>query len=108
LYLCFDFSLKASLSFIKMLVRGQFWLVGFLHKVMFLVLFLSLLVFGEKELADEESSSTTSLVVVVDKLKEYSPGLYGKQLKRSLRHSFDALFSSKRKVPNASDPLHNR
>ncbi|KAJ6939810.1 hypothetical protein NC651_006083 [Populus alba x Populus x berolinensis] len=25
-----------------------------------------------------------------------------------LRHSFDTFFSSKRKVPNASDPLHNR
>lgn len=28
--------------------------------------------------------------------------------RQSLRHSFDGLFSSKRKVPNASDPLHNR
>ncbi|KAE8683529.1 putative Cytochrome P450, family 81, subfamily K, polypeptide 2 [Hibiscus syriacus] len=30
------------------------------------------------------------------------------QEKRSLRHSFGVFFSSKRKVPNAADPLHNR
>lgn len=69
-----------------------------MQKLIFLV-FLSLLVFGEK---DEESS-----LIVVDKHKQ-SPRLQKMQLKRSLRHSFDALFSSKRKVPNASDPLHNR
>ncbi|CAB4266266.1 unnamed protein product [Prunus armeniaca] len=30
------------------------------------------------------------------------------QQQQRLRHSFEAFFSSKRKVPNASDPLHNR
>ncbi|KAE8695841.1 putative Cytochrome P450, family 81, subfamily K, polypeptide 2 [Hibiscus syriacus] len=30
------------------------------------------------------------------------------QKKQSLRHSFGVFFSSKRKVPNAADPLHNR
>ena len=30
------------------------------------------------------------------------------QQRQRLRHSFDVYFSSKRKVPNASDPLHNR
>ncbi|KAL6982973.1 hypothetical protein U1Q18_016368 [Sarracenia purpurea var. burkii] len=27
---------------------------------------------------------------------------------RLIRHSMDVFFSGKRKVPNASDPLHNR
>jgi len=31
-----------------------------------------------------------------------------RQQRQRLRHSFDVYFSSKRKVPNASDPLHNR
>ncbi|VVA11998.1 PREDICTED: POPTR_0002s12330g [Prunus dulcis] len=30
------------------------------------------------------------------------------QQQQRLRHSFETFFSSKRKVPNASDPLHNR
>ncbi|KAK8544846.1 hypothetical protein V6N13_003406 [Hibiscus sabdariffa] len=30
------------------------------------------------------------------------------QEKQRLRHSFGVFFSSKRKVPNAADPLHNR
>ncbi|OMO78847.1 hypothetical protein CCACVL1_14077 [Corchorus capsularis] len=30
------------------------------------------------------------------------------QPQQRLRHSFDFFFSSKRRVPNASDPLHNR
>ncbi|KAK8601134.1 hypothetical protein V6N13_059136 [Hibiscus sabdariffa] len=28
--------------------------------------------------------------------------------RQRLRHSFGVFFSSKRKVPNAADPLHNR
>ncbi|KAG8377495.1 hypothetical protein BUALT_Bualt08G0038800 [Buddleja alternifolia] len=32
-----------------------------------------------------------------------------KQLEaQRVKHAFDALFSSKRRVPNESDPLHNR
>ncbi|EXC04820.1 hypothetical protein L484_010243 [Morus notabilis] len=82
-----------------LLDQDQLWQVGLLQKLMFL-LFLSLLVFGEER--------QESLVISDVGLTKQSPTMHGKQLKRSLRHSFDALFSSKRKVPNAADPLHNR
>ncbi|WRX31207.1 hypothetical protein QQP08_023694 [Theobroma cacao] len=64
---------------------------------------LSLLVSGDQK---EESS-------VLVGMNGYSPGTKEKQPVRQqqhqrLRHHFDAFFSSKRKVPNASDPLHNR
>lgn len=36
------------------------------------------------------------------------PGSTEKQQQQRLRRSFDKFFSSKRKVPNAADPLHNR
>ncbi|KAF4360629.1 hypothetical protein CsatB_007520 [Cannabis sativa] len=85
-----------------MLLRRQFWEIGLLYKLILLV-FLSLLVFGEAEVEVRSRS-----LVVIGSHDDLSPSLHEKQLKRSLRHSFDALFSSKRKVPNAADPLHNR
>ncbi|GMN35018.1 hypothetical protein TIFTF001_005050 [Ficus carica] len=83
----------------------RLWQVGLLQKLIFL-LFLSLLVFGE----DEEDTLVVNNVVISPHDKQ-SPGLHAQnQLNKrsSLKHSFDALFSSKRKVPNAADPLHNR
>ncbi|KAG6626451.1 hypothetical protein I3843_15G043700 [Carya illinoinensis] len=73
--------------------------VGMLRKLMFLA-FLAFLVCVEKE---------AGLVVGVNSLQP--PNMQEKQQQRQrpkrLKHSFDAFFSSKRKVPNASDPLHN-
>ncbi|KAE8725742.1 putative Cytochrome P450, family 81, subfamily K, polypeptide 2 [Hibiscus syriacus] len=55
-----------------------------------------------------------SLLVSADQ-KDDEPLLVGinarppfPQEKQRLRHSFGVFFSSKRKVPNAADPLHNR
>uniref|UniRef100_F6GZW1 Uncharacterized protein n=1 Tax=Vitis vinifera TaxID=29760 RepID=F6GZW1_VITVI len=73
--------------------------VGLLQKFMVLV-FLSLLVFGQKEEAMDVGTNGES------------PGIQEKQQQKQqqqrLRHSLDVFLSSKRRVPNASDPLHNR
>ncbi|KDP41663.1 hypothetical protein JCGZ_16070 [Jatropha curcas] len=64
-------------------------------KIIVLILLYSLLVSGEKE-------ETMAVTHADDK----QPRRQEKH--QRLRSSFDVLFSSKRKVPNASDPLHNR
>ncbi len=71
--------------------------VGFLRKLMVLLACFSLLVGGEKEAA--------TMVVGVN---NQSTNMQEKKQQRRLRHSFDVFFPNKRKVPNASDPLHNR
>lgn len=70
--------------------------VGLLRKLMVLA-FLSLLVCGEKEAATVNVG-----------IKNHSTNMHQRQKHQRLRHSFDVFFSNKRKVPNASDPLHNR
>ena len=78
-----------------------------------MLVFLSMLVSGNKENATTARARARA-VGVHDQLKYTSPNLQVKQQeveeKKSLRHhhSFEAVFASKRKVPNASDPLHNR
>ena len=98
-------------------LERRFWQVGLVQKLVFFLL-LSLLVFGENNNKDVETSVTNYVNNNNDKVVRHenkeSPktsSLYDKQvqkLSRRLRHSFDALFTSKRKVPNAADPLHNR
>lgn len=83
----------------------------FQQRVLLVLVFLSMLVSGNKENA---TTTSTRAVGVHNQLKYTSPNLQVKQQeveeKKSLRHhhSFEAFFASKRKVPNASDPLHNR
>lgn len=71
-----------------------------MRKLMFLA-FLAFVVCGEKE---------AGTVVGVNSLQP--PNMQDKkhqrQQQKRLKQSFDVFFSSKRKVPNASDPLHNR
>ncbi|KAJ4701674.1 Clavata3/ESR (CLE) [Melia azedarach] len=74
--------------------------VGLLQKLI-VVIFLSLLVSGEKEEAMVFGTNSHSKTVPAEKQQQ-------KQQRPRLRHSFDSFFSSKRRVPNASDPLHNR
>ena len=65
---------------------------------------------------NENTTTTTTPVSVHDQLQYSSAKLEAKQevneeKKRArLRHhySFETFFANKRRVPNASDPLHNR
>ncbi|KAJ0024376.1 hypothetical protein Pint_08698 [Pistacia integerrima] len=77
----------------------QFFQVGLFQKLI-VIIFLSLLVSGEKE--------ETLVVGINNKPPIMQAKQHQKQKQERLRHSFDAFMSSKRKVPNASDPLHNR
>ncbi|WCJ35510.1 hypothetical protein M5689_016761 [Euphorbia peplus] len=73
-----------------------------LHKlilVLVLVIFL-VLVSGQREDKLEVNETEVHQSRMQDKKKQ--------QHRLSLRHPFDGFFSSKRKIPNASDPLHNR
>ena len=84
-------------------LEHRYWQVGLLQKLLFFLL-LSLLVLGENK--QHEESSVVNVGLHADK---ESPKSTNRKLKiRSFKLSFDALFSSKRKVPNAADPLHNR
>ncbi|KAE9600009.1 hypothetical protein Lal_00045706 [Lupinus albus] len=80
--------------------------VGWFKRVLFFVLLIAFLVCGEKEEA-------------VVGLSNQKPNMQEKQLskRKQLQHQeqeqvpkypFDVFVLEKRKVPNASDPLHNR
>ncbi|OAY50991.1 hypothetical protein MANES_05G178800v8 [Manihot esculenta] len=71
--------------------------VGMLQKLIFLILVSLFVVSGEKE---EK--------LVVNNTYSQQPTRKEKQQYQRLSFSFDVFFSNKRKVPNASDPLHNR
>ncbi|ONI33497.1 hypothetical protein PRUPE_1G428300 [Prunus persica] len=82
----------------------------FQNLVLMVLVFFSMLVSGYKE-------NTMPLSVpnnVEQNQQEHEddmnkrPQQQQQQQQQRLRHSFEAFFSSKRKVPNASDPLHNR
>ncbi|KAK9946440.1 hypothetical protein M0R45_011906 [Rubus argutus] len=84
----------------------------FQQRVLLVLVFLSMLVSGNKEKA---TRARARAVGVRNQLKYTWPNPQVKQQeveeKKRLRrhhHSFEAFFASKRKVPNASDPLHNR
>ncbi|KAK8572477.1 hypothetical protein V6N13_048073 [Hibiscus sabdariffa] len=79
--------------------------VRLLQKLMVVMLLLPLLASGDQ--------TGESMLVGTS----HSPGVKEKepvkknqqhQQHRRLRHSSDVFFSSQRKVPNSSDPLHNR
>lgn len=60
-------------------------------------------------LVSGESKGTMGVVVI----HQHPPSKMQEKHRKQLpsppwRHSFSALFASKRKVPNTSDPLHNR
>ncbi|KAB1220293.1 hypothetical protein CJ030_MR3G019039 [Morella rubra] len=71
--------------------------VGTLLRKLMILAFLSLLVCGEGEAA-----------MVVGVHSQSRNVQEKQQFKHLIRHSSDLYVSSKRKVPNASDPLHNR
>ncbi|CAL8996285.1 unnamed protein product [Prunus brigantina] len=76
----------------------------FQHLVLMVLVLFSMLVSGYKE-------NTMPLSVpnnVEQKQQEHEDDMNKQPQQQRLRHSFEAFFSSKRKVPNASDPLHNR
>ncbi|KAL6207898.1 hypothetical protein ACLB2K_018851 [Fragaria x ananassa] len=80
-----------------------------LQRRMIVLLFLAVLVSGYKE----NSTTTTTPVSVHDQLQNSSENLEAKhevneEKKRWHHYSFEAFFANKRRVPNASDPLHNR
>lgn len=83
-----------------MVVHRQLLRVCWLKKLILVLVLISLfLVTGET-------------MKVGRMVKDESESPKGKQTKevrnQRLRHTFDVFFSSKRRVPNASDPLHNR
>lgn len=78
--------------------------VGLLHKLVMLVV-LSLLVSGEDKLRLSQNESSISVVVGMKKKLGVSEM---KKNHQRVAHSLDEFFWSKRRVPNASDPLHNR
>ena len=88
-----------SLSIGSNMRSYRFLRVGLLQKFMVLV-FLSLLVSGQKEEAMDVGTIGQS-PSIQEKQQQ-------KQQQQRLRHSLDVFLSSKRRVPNASDPLHNR
>ncbi|OMO70596.1 hypothetical protein COLO4_28570 [Corchorus olitorius] len=81
--------------------------VGFWQKLMVIVLLLLflLLVSGDQ---NEESMFAAMNVHSQGDKENQTVNQKQQQPQQRLRHSFDAFFSSKRRVPNASDPLHNR
>nr|DAD21393.1 TPA_asm: hypothetical protein HUJ06_022856 [Nelumbo nucifera] len=74
---------------------------GLIQKLIVLAL-LSLLVAGEK-------NRTTSILAEKQPLgsQQRQQHIHRLQLVQ-LHHPFDMFFSNKRRVPNTSDPLHNR
>lgn len=81
----------------------------FQQRVLLVLVFLSMLVCGNKEKA---TRARARAVGVHNQLKYPSQvkqqEVEEKKRLRRHHHSFEAFFASKRKVPNASDPLHNR
>ncbi|KAH7526834.1 hypothetical protein JRO89_XSUnG0046900 [Xanthoceras sorbifolium] len=80
--------------------------VGLLQKYIILVVLLSLLVSAEKEAEKGVVVGMNSHPPTTQMLGKQNQKPQQQQQQR-LRHSLDGLFSSKRRVPNASDPLHN-
>ncbi|CAL5385424.1 unnamed protein product [Camellia sinensis] len=80
--------------------------VGWLQKPMVLVLLLllSFLVSGE----DDKVVDVVDMKDVAPEKQETEQREQQHQVKQQWRHSLDVFYSSKRRVPNASDPLHNR
>jgi hypothetical protein len=78
--------------------------VGWLRQLIMVVGFLSLLVRGEKE----EAAAVVGAHSRSPNMQQQQQKKPQRQQRQRLRHSFDVYFTSKRKVPNASDPLHNR
>ncbi|KAI3465300.1 hypothetical protein Pfo_021963, partial [Paulownia fortunei] len=84
--------------------------VGMLRKLVFLFLLALVVSAGE----NNETMVVGSRKISASKLQEKQLGkVDDQQLQRQLerlrvKHAFDAFFSSKRRVPNESDPLHNR
>ncbi|XWS24157.1 hypothetical protein CRYUN_Cryun28dG0076500 [Craigia yunnanensis] len=72
-----------------------------LQKLMVVMLLYLVLVSGDLK----EESMLVGMNGHAPGAKEKQPV---KQQHQRLRHSFGVFSSSKRKVPNASDPLHNR
>lgn len=93
-FLRFLSPLWKSLSFTARKMKMQ---VGMLQKLIFLILVSLFVVSGEKE-----------EMLVVNNTYSQQPTRKEKQQYQRLSFSFDVFFSNKRKVPNASDPLHNR
>lgn len=87
--------------------RASHWVMEVLHKLLVLLLLSSLLVTGD---AREEAVNSNGM-------STESPGARERSDKPQKSHhphtwfrysSPDKWLSSKRRVPNASDPLHNR
>ncbi|THF96178.1 hypothetical protein TEA_000523 [Camellia sinensis var. sinensis] len=72
--------------------------------VLVLLLLLSFLVSGE----DDKVVDVVDMKDVAPEKQETEQREQQHQVKQQWRHSLDVFYSSKRRVPNASDPLHNR
>ncbi|CAN6539839.1 unnamed protein product [Malus baccata var. baccata] len=77
--------------------------------VLIVLVFLPMLVSGDKENTMQlglrnQHYSLSSPNKQAEKEQENNK----QQRRLNSKHSFEAFFSSKRRVPNASDPLHNR
>lgn len=84
--------------------------VKLLHKVIILI-FLSFLGYGEKNKMVAAAGMNKKLAsVLMENKQQQQKKLLQVEQRKNGKHSIDDnLFSSsKRRVPNASDPLHNR
>ncbi|PIM98335.1 hypothetical protein CDL12_29186 [Handroanthus impetiginosus] len=81
----------------------QSFRVGMLQNL--LVLFLLVLLVS----ASENNNRVLSAKRILNSSRKLQEKQQQFQIeKQGVKHAFDAFFSSKRRVPHASDPLHNR
>lgn len=84
--------------------------VGLMKKVMIIFL-LTFLVFGHKNTTVIAMNKNKMVMLSQTQQKPQQQQQQQEEEERqeqSLKHSVEVFFSSKRRVPNASDPLHNR
>ncbi|OVA06845.1 hypothetical protein BVC80_491g3 [Macleaya cordata] len=69
-----------------------------------------LIIFSLLLVSSAEKNETTMSTVKMSKVGQLQQGLVQERLhgRRLLDYPFDMFYSSKRRVPNTSDPLHNR
>lgn len=83
--------------------------VGWLKKLMLVLVVISILLVSTEGERLMKVDTVTITVTDEEIIKSPTPSIQGKEEKEvQNQRSFDAFLSSKRRVPNASDPLHNR
>lgn len=85
--------------------------VGLMKKKVMIIFLLTFLVFGHKNTTVIAMNKNKMVMLSQTQQKPQQQQQQQEEEERqeqSLKHSVEVFFSSKRRVPNASDPLHNR